>query len=115
GTPMNLRLIAASLLLASAVNAASSAAAYHAKKGSEILWDKFGVPHIFAKTVPDMFYLFGYAEVEAHGNLLLRTVGGSRGRAAEYFGPGYQDANLRTDRWIWLKAVSAAAVKRAPP
>ena len=23
------------------------------KKGTEILWDKFGVPHVFAKTVPD--------------------------------------------------------------
>jgi acyl-homoserine-lactone acylase len=109
---MNLRLIAASLFIASAVNAASlSPAAYHPKKGSEILWDKFGVPHIFAKTVPDMFYLFGYAEVEAHGNLLLHTVGGSRGRAAEYFGPGYQDINLRNDRWIWLNEIPARSVK----
>ena len=91
--------------LASAVNIfAHTAPPYHPKKGSEILWDKFGVPHVFAKTVPDMFYLFGYAELEAHGDLLLHTLGGSRGRSAEYFGPGYQDTNLKTDRWILAQA-----------
>jgi acyl-homoserine-lactone acylase len=109
---MNLRFTPALLLLASAVHSpAQTPPAYHPKKGSEILWDKFGVPHVFAKSVPDMFYLFGYAEVEAHGNLLLRTVGGSRGRGAEYFGPGYLDANLKTDRWIWLNEIPARAEK----
>lgn len=100
------------LFLAAALQvSAKTLPAYHPKKGSEILWDTFGVPHVFAKTTPDMFYLFGYAEVEAHGDLLLRTIGGSRGRAAEYFGPGYQDANLKTDRWIWLNEIPARSVK----
>jgi hypothetical protein len=94
---MPFRRVAALFFLAStAALVAKTSSAYHPKKGSEILWDKFGVPHVFLKTVPDMFYLFGYAEVEAHVDLLLRTIGDSRGRGAEYFGPGYQDANLRT-------------------
>jgi acyl-homoserine-lactone acylase len=105
------RVAALCFLATTAALVAKASSAYHPKKGSEILWDKFGVPHVFAKTVPDMFYLFGYAEVEAHGDLLLRTIGGSRGRGAEYFGPGYQDANLRTDRWIWLNEIPARSVK----
>jgi acyl-homoserine-lactone acylase len=84
---------------------------YRPQKGSEILWDKFGVPHVFAKSTTDMFYLFGYAEMEAHGNLLLHTIGGSRGRGAEYFGPGEGDANLKTDRWIWTNEVPARSLK----
>ncbi len=109
---MNLRFSPIFLLLAAAVHSlGQTPPTYHAKKGSEILWDKFGVPHVFAKSVPDMFYLFGYAELEAHGDLLLRTMGGSRGRGAEYFGPGYQDANLKTDRWIWLNEIPLRAEK----
>ena len=95
------------MLTCAAMPAEQSPPPYHPHKGSEILWDSFGVPHIFAKSVPDMFYLFGYAETEAHGDLLLHVLGGSRGRGAEYFGPGYQDANLKTDRWIWLNEVPA--------
>jgi acyl-homoserine-lactone acylase len=109
---MHLRRVAALLLAASAALAgAKTQSAYHPKKGSAILWDTFGVPHVFAKTVPDMFYLFGYAEVEAHGDLLLRTIGGSRGRGAEYFGRGYQDVTLKTDRWIWLNEIPARSAK----
>lgn len=95
------------LLTCAAMPADQTPRPYHPQKGSEVLWDSFGVPHIFAKSVPDMFYLFGYAEVEAHGDLLLHVLGGSRGRGAEYFGPGYQDANLKTDRWIWLNEIPA--------
>ena len=109
---MSIRLAVALLLLVSAnIPAQTPPPEYHPKKGGEILWDKFGVPHIMAKTVPDMFYLFGYAEVEAHGNLLLHTIGGSRGRGAEYFGAGFQDANLKTDRWIWLNEIPARSVQ----
>ena len=109
---MKLRLAPALLLLVYAVHTpAQTSHTYKPKKGSEILWDKFGVPHVFAKSVPDMFYLFGYAEVEAHGDLLLHALGGSRGRGAEYFGPGWQDATLKTDRWIWLNEIQARSVK----
>lgn len=82
---------------------------YRTQKGTEILWDNFGVPHVFAKTVPDMFYCFGWAQAEAHGDLLLHTMGGSRGRGAEYFGPGVGNSNLETDRWIWLNEIPQRA------
>ena len=59
--------------------------AFHPQKGSEILWDKYGIPHLYAKSTPDLFFLYGYAQAEAHGNLLLRIYGESRGRASEYF------------------------------
>lgn len=105
---MTLRRLA--LLLATALSAAIASAqpaapVYHPQKGSEILWDKFGVPHVFGKSTADMFYCFGYAETAAHGDLLLHVLGGSRGRGAEYFGPGEGDVNLKTDRWIWTNEV----------
>ena len=55
---------------------------YRTMKGTEILWDKWGVPHVFAKSVPDMFFCYGWAMTEAHGDLMLHTYGNSRGRAA---------------------------------
>ena len=82
---------------------------YQTQKGTEILWDKFGVPHVYAKSVPDMFYCFGWAQAEAHGDLLLHVMGESRGRGAEYFGPGISDNNIKTDRWIWTNDVPKRA------
>jgi acyl-homoserine-lactone acylase len=106
-----LALSLAPLFARAAAPAASKAPIYQPQKGSEILWDRYGVPHIFAKTVSDMFFCFGYAQAEAHGDLLLHTVGGSRGRGAEYFGPGYRDTNLLTDRWIWTNEIPIRSVK----
>ncbi|WP_457836092.1 penicillin acylase family protein, partial [Staphylococcus aureus] len=44
-------------------------------KGGEILWDSFGVPHIYAATEAGSFYGFGYAQAQSHGNLLLHMYG----------------------------------------
>jgi acyl-homoserine-lactone acylase len=70
-------------------------------KGTEILWDRFGVAHVYAKNTPDLFYCYGYAQAQSHVNLLLKLYGESRGRAAEYFGP----AGLANDRWVWTNSV----------
>ncbi len=94
-------VVLAFALLAPALHAAP----YQPQKGSEILWDQYGVPHIFAKTTPDLFFLYGYAQAEAHGNLLLQVYGESRGRAAEYFGPGDADANIQSDIWVWTNSI----------
>jgi len=104
-------LLLALALAAPIAHAAPPAPVYRPQRGSEILWDRYGVPHVFAKSIPDMFFCFGYAQTEAHGDLLLHLLGGSRGRAAEYFGPGIADANLKTDRWIWTNEVPVRSIQ----
>lgn len=61
---------------------------------TEILWDKWGVPHIFATDSLGAFRAFGWAQMHSHGNLLLRLYAQGRGRAAEYLGEQY----LQSDR-----------------
>ena len=65
---------------------------------TEILWDRYGVPHIFATNRESMFYAEGWAQMEAQANLLLQLYGESRGRAAEYWGPSH----VELDRWVQL-------------
>jgi acyl-homoserine-lactone acylase len=65
---------------------------------TEILWDNFGVPHIFARTNQEMYYAFGWSQMTSHANLILQLYAQSRGRAAEYFGKNY----LESDRKILL-------------
>jgi acyl-homoserine-lactone acylase len=72
---------------------------------TEILWDRFGVPHIFATDRERMFYAHGWAQMQNQANLLLRLYGESRGRAAEYWGPSY----LELDRWVQLNGVPERA------
>src|SRR5215216_6374803 len=62
---------------------------------AELLWDTWGVPHIFADDTVNLFYGFGWAQMHAHGDLLLRLYGQARGRPAEYWGERY----LESDRW----------------
>ena len=72
---------------------------------TEILWDTFGVPHIFAKDEPGLFHAFGWAQMHSHGDLLLQLYGKSRGRAAEYWGP----ENLDSDRWVRTNGIPERA------
>jgi acyl-homoserine-lactone acylase len=70
---------------------------------AEILWDRYGIPHIFADTEADLFYAYGWAQMENHGDLLLRLYAQSRGRAAEYFGdrPAFGGQTfLESDQWV---------------
>ncbi|HSR67381.1 MAG TPA: acylase [Acidobacteriota bacterium] len=68
---------------------------------AEILWDSYGIPHVFAETNRGMFRAFGWAQMHSHGDLILRLYGESRGRAAEYWG----ESHLDHDRWIWTNGV----------
>jgi acyl-homoserine-lactone acylase len=72
---------------------------------TEILWDQYGVPHIFAASREEMFHAHGWAQMRNQASLLLRLYGESRGRAAEYWGP----ANLELDRWVQLNGVPERA------
>ena len=74
---------------------------------AEILWDKFGVPHIFATSTEAMFHAHGYAQMQNHADLLLKLYGQSRGRAAEYWG----EENLALDRWVRVNGVPERAIR----
>jgi acyl-homoserine-lactone acylase len=74
-------------------------------KGTEILWDRYGVPHIFAPDHPSLFYAYGYAQMEAHSELLLRLYAQARGRGAEFYGETY----LAADRWVRTNGIPATA------
>ncbi|MGH9336838.1 MAG: penicillin acylase family protein, partial [Vicinamibacteria bacterium] len=63
---------------------------------TELLWDTWGVPHIFAADEEAAFYAFGWAQMHAHGDLIARLYGEARGRAAEYWG----EEHLDSDRWV---------------
>ncbi|NJK47481.1 acylase [Candidatus Gracilibacteria bacterium] len=72
---------------------------------TEILWDKWGVPHIYGKNSEELFKAFGWAQTQSHGNLILRLYGQARGRAAEYWGASY----LSSDRYVRMMGIPARA------
>lgn len=71
--------------------------------GSRVLWDSYGVPHVYAKDTASAFHGFGWSQAHSHGNLLLRLYGESRGRASEYWGGQYEDG----DRWVLANDIPA--------
>ncbi len=85
--PTRVALVLTLSLLVGACSATPSGeAASAAAGGTEILWDRYGVPHIFAPDHPSLFHAYGYAQMEAHGELLLRLYAQARGRGAEFYG-----------------------------
>ena len=78
-------------------------------KGTEILWDTYGVPHIFAPDHASLFYAYGYAQMEAHAELLIRLYAQARGRAAEFYGEEYLDG----DRWVRTNGIPERATEWA--
>lgn len=92
-------LLAAALLLASAAPVpAQSPRAAQAGQQSEILWDRWGVPHVFARSDRDLGWGFGWAQAHSHGDRVLTLYGLARGRGAEYWGERYlaSDRLMRT-------------------
>jgi acyl-homoserine-lactone acylase len=72
---------------------------------AEILWDSYGIPHIFAATREQMFYAHGWAQANNQADLLLRLYGESRARSAEYWGP----SGIELDRWLQINGVPERA------
>ncbi|MEK7404710.1 MAG: acylase [Acidobacteriota bacterium] len=72
---------------------------------AEILWDTYGVPHIFARDAESLFRAFGWAQAHSHGNLIFRLYGQARGRGAEYWGEPY----LAADRWVRINGIPERA------
>jgi acyl-homoserine-lactone acylase len=75
---------------------------------NEILWDNFGVPHIYGKTAKDMYFEFGWAQMHNHADLVLKLYGQARGRASEYWGESYQES----DRQVMLFEIPGLAQRQ---
>lgn len=90
-----------------AVPMASVEAAPASSPHGEIMWDSFGVPHIYASTEEGGFYGFGYAQAQSHGNLLIHLLGEARGRGAEYWG----EAFASQDKWLIANDVPARSAQ----
>jgi acyl-homoserine-lactone acylase len=104
-----------SLLTSLALAAAPSPAAAQrparppAVPRSEILWDTWGVPHVYGRTLDDLGYGYGLAQAQLHGDAILRLYGLARGRGAEYWGERYA-ASDRMMRAVGVPAAGARAV-----
>src|SRR3984885_15517746 len=97
----------ATALLAVVILACSNtrAATLRPTPGAEILWDRYGVAHVYGKSVNDLFYGFGWAQAHSHGDILARLHAQARGRAAEYYGAD----ELKNDRWMAVNDVPGRA------
>lgn len=84
------------LLCAISLTTALSAQRKKEYRKSEILWDTYGIPHIYAKNDQSLFYAYGWAQAKNHGNLVLRLYAQARGRGAEYFGETFRDNDVWT-------------------
>jgi acyl-homoserine-lactone acylase len=87
-------------------DAAGAASVVAKSDPGEILWDSFGVPHIYGKDEAAVFYGFGWAQAHNHGDIVLRLYGEARGRAAEYWG----ERHAASDRWVLANDIPARAV-----
>lgn len=74
---------------------------------TEILWDNYGVPHIYAGSAHGMYYAFGWAQMQNHADLILKLYGQARGRASEYWG----EAFFESDKQIGLFEIPEHAAK----
>ena len=74
-------------------------------EGNEILWDRYGVAHVYAKSVNDMFFGYGWAQTKSHGDAMLKLYAQARGRAAEIWGASEE----QNDRWMAINGVPERA------
>lgn len=61
---------------------------------AEVLWDIWGVPHIFSDTENGLCFGFGYAHARDHGNLLMQMASIAAGRAAEFNGESWESMDI---------------------
>ncbi|MEO5509795.1 MAG: acylase [Longimicrobiales bacterium] len=71
----------------------------------ETIWDTYGVPHIFAKDVDAAMFAFGWSQMRAHGDLLLRLYAQARGESAAILGESY----VPSDQWMLTNDVPERA------
>jgi acyl-homoserine-lactone acylase len=72
---------------------------------AEILWDQFGIPHIYGPDLLTVVRGLGYAEMENHAETILMNVAAARGQSAQYFGPGDNNANIANDMLVLTEGI----------
>ncbi len=70
----------------SRAGSSAMAAAVPAQDWPAVVWDSWGVPHIYGPDLATLMYGLGWAQAKSHAFLLLRLYGEARGRSAEYWG-----------------------------
>ncbi|HEY5038832.1 MAG TPA: penicillin acylase family protein, partial [bacterium] len=93
------------LVLTVGISWASPAFISSSQSSSDILWDNWGVPHIYAPNDAGLFKAFGWAQMHNHGKLLLHLYALARGRGAEFFGKD----DLPSDRSVHLMGLYSLA------
>ena len=71
----------------------------------EILWDSYGVPHVYSDDTASVFYGYGWAQAQSHGDLLLELYGEARAKGPEYWGESYEP----TAKWLLANGVPQRA------
>lgn len=74
---------------------------------TEIIWDTYGVPHIYGDDAASVFYGYGWAQTHSHGDLLLELYGEARAKGPEYWGADYE----ATARWLLANSVPERAAE----
>ncbi|MNQ13984.1 Glutaryl-7-aminocephalosporanic-acid acylase precursor [compost metagenome] len=90
---------------APAAGTTTPAFAAYKPKTNEILWDTYGVPHIYGVDQPAVFYGYGWAQAQSHASAIIRLYGEARGKGAEYWGPKYEETSV----WLLTNGVPARA------
>jgi len=75
----------------------------------EIIRDTYGVPHIFARNEPDLYFAFGYAMAQDRLWQMEFTRRLGQGRLSEIFGPDF----VKADRYF--RTLTAAGVNHEMP
>ncbi len=104
----------AAVVAAIAGPAGPHAASAQAPAKTEILWDTWGVPHVYARSDEEMGYAFGWAQARSHGDAILLLYGQARGRAAEYWGERYLPSD-RVVRALDLPGLGRREAAALPP
>jgi len=63
-------------------------------KENEILWDTWGVPHIYATNQKNLYKMMGWAQMRNHADLILKLYGEARAKSSEYWGEDPQRDQL---------------------
>ena len=63
-------------------------------KEDEILWDTWGVPHIYATDQNNLYKMMAWSQMRNHANLILQLYGEARAKSSEYWGDDPQRDQL---------------------